>query len=176
MDAAQIDSRIKRIKLVVLDIDGVLTDGRIVYGDYGDELKCFDTADGMGIELLRQGGIPVVLISGRSSKINDRRAKELRVAKVFQRVSDKRKVFEKTLRRFRVSPEEVCTIGDDLNDIPMLSRSGFAVAVQNAAAEVKSASHYVTTRVGGRGAVREVIDRILKTQGKWDAIVEKYFA
>ncbi len=176
MDAAEIDSRISRVRLVVLDVDGVLTDGRVVYGDYGDELKFFDISDGMGIGLLRDAGIPCVFVTARSSKVNDRRARELKVAKVFQGAPDKLKVFAKVLRKFKVNAEEICCIGDDLADVPMLRRAGFAVAVQNAVAEVKGAAHYVTAKNGGRGAVREIADKILKTQGKWAAVTDKYFA
>ena len=175
MDAAEIESRLKRVKLVILDVDGVLTDGRIIYGDYGDELKAFDIADGMGINLLKDAGIPCVVISGRTSKVNDRRAKELKVAKVFQRCPDKLKILTKVIRKYKISAEDVCCVGDDLNDVPILRRAGLAVAVQNAVAEVKSISHYVTARSGGRGAVREIADKILKTQGKWQAVTEKFF-
>lgn len=176
MDANEIESRIKRVKLLVLDVDGVLTDGRIVYGDYGDELKFFDISDGMGIGLLRDGGIPCIFVTGRTSKVNERRARELKVTRVFQGCADKLKIYVKILRKYKVAAEDVCCIGDDLADIPMLRRSGFAVAVQNAVAEVKGAAHYVTAKNGGRGAVREIADKILKTQGKWSAVTDKYFA
>ncbi len=157
-----------------MDIDGVLTDGRIVLGNYGDELKFFDVQDGLGMVLLREADIKTVVMTARKSRINERRAKDVKVVKLYQKVRDKLKIYEKVLRKFRVRPEEVCFIGDDLIDIPVLKRVGFGVAVQNAAEEVKDVAHYVTQKKGGRGAVRETTDLILKTQNKWGNILERY--
>lgn len=171
----ELKDRILKIKLVVMDVDGVLTDGRIVYGDYGDELKFFDVQDGFGLVQLRRAGIPTVIISAKKSRINQRRAKELRVAKIYQNAPDKLKIFEKVSKKMKVNHDEVCFIGDDLVDIPVLLRVGFAVSVKNAVDEVKNIAHYVTLKMGGRGAVREVADLILKTQGKWPAVTERYF-
>ena len=168
--------RILKIKLVVLDIDGVLTDGRIVYGDYGDELKFFDVQDGFGLVMLRRAGIQTVIISAKKSRVNYRRAKELYATKIHQNVRDKLKIFEKVVKKMKLKHEEACFIGDDLVDLPVLSRVGFAVGVKNAVDEVKDASHYVTLRNGGRGAVREVADIILKTQHKWSEVTERYFS
>ena len=167
--------RLLRVKLLMLDIDGVLTDGRIVYGDCGDELKFFDVQDGFGLVMLRRAGIPAIVISAKKSRVNQRRAKELRILKVYQNVRDKLKVFEKAAKKMKLKHEEVCFIGDDLMDLPILSRAGLAVAVPNAVEDVKEAAHYVTLKKGGRGAVREVIDLILKTQGKWPGVTERYF-
>lgn len=174
-DAAAFDARLKKIRLAVFDVDGVLTDGRIVYGDYGDELKSFDSLDGLGIELLREAGIPTVLISGRKSKTNERRAKELRVAKLFQNTPDKLKAFMKALRQFGCSAEETLCAGDDLTDVPLLTRAGLAAAVPNAVQEVKAVAHYVTSRPGGRGAIREICDLVLKAQGHWPRVTQKFF-
>ena len=170
-----LQERISKIKLVVLDNDGVLTDGRIILGDYGDELKFFDVQDGLGLVLLRRAGIFTAIISGKRSRVNKRRAKELGVNKLYQNTSDKVKVFEKLNKKFKVSPDQVCYVGDDLIDIPLLTRTGLGVAVANAVSEVKEAAHYVTTRTGGRGAVREVTDMILKGQGLWDKVTARYF-
>ena len=167
--------RILKIKLIALDVDGVLTDGHIIYGDYGDELKFFDVQDGLGLVMLRRAGVHVVIISAKKSRVNQRRAKELKVTKIYQNVGDKLKIFEKVAKKMKLNPEEICFIGDDLVDIPVMTRAGFAVAVKNAVAEVKDAAHYVTLRNGGRGAVREVADLILKTQQKWAAATERYF-
>ena len=167
--------RILKVKLLILDIDGVLTDGRIIYGNYGDELKFFDVQDGFGLAMLRRAGIPIVVITAKKSRVNQRRAKELRVAKLYQNVRDKLKIFEKVAKKMKLRHEEVCFIGDDLMDAPVLSRVGFAVAVRNAVDDVKEIVHYVTLRNGGRGAVREVADLILKTQAKWPAVTERYF-
>lgn len=164
-----------RIKILIVDIDGVMTDGRIIYSIYGDELKFFDVQDGFGITLLRRAGIKSLIITAKKSKIVKMRAKDMRVAKAYQGHIDKVKPFNHALRKFRVIPEEVCFIGDDLIDIPVLKRVGLAVAVPNAMDEVKEQAHYVTAKSGGRGAVREVCDLILKAQGKWDLATAKYF-
>lgn len=176
MNAKELEDKIKKVRMLILDVDGVLTDGHIAYGDYGDELKYYDVLDGFGIELLKRAGIVPVIISGKKSKVNARRAKDLKVSYVYQDVQDKLAVFGGVLKKLKVMPEEVCCIGDDLMDIPLLSRAGFAVAVQNAVPEVKRVAHYVTAKNGGRGAVREVADKILKSQGKWEIVTEKYFS
>lgn len=167
--------RAKKVKLLIVDIDGVMTDGRIIYSVYGDELKFFDVQDGLGISLLLRAGIKSVIITAKKSRIVKMRAKDLRVAKAYQGHMDKLIPFEKTLRRFRVKPEEVCFIGDDLIDIPILRRVGFAIAVPNAMEEVKASAHHITVKAGGRGAVREICDFILKAQGKWDSVTARYF-
>lgn len=175
MDSAGLEERIRPVKLVIVDNDGVMTDGRIVLGDYGDELKFFDVQDGFGMVMLRRAGFNTVIISGKKSRVNDRRAKELLVDKLYQNAFDKLEIYEKVIRRFKVKPEEVCYIGDDLIDLPVLKRVGFAVAVRNARPEVKEAAHYVTEVPGGRGAVREVTDLLLKGQGKWTEATRRYF-
>jgi 3-deoxy-D-manno-octulosonate 8-phosphate phosphatase (KDO 8-P phosphatase) len=167
--------RAKRVRLLILDIDGVMTDGRIIYSVYGDELKFFDVQDGLGITLLNMAGIKSVIITAKKSRIVKLRGRDLKVAKTYQGYADKVAAFNKILRRFRVSPDEVCFIGDDLIDLPVLIRVGFAVAVPNALDEVKSNAHYITSKPGGRGAVREICDIILKAQSKWDVVTEKYF-
>ena len=172
--AESLKQRLLKIKVVLIDNDGVLTDGRIIYGDYGDELKFFDVQDGFGMTLLHGAGIPFVIVSGKKSRINHRRARELQASALFQKVADKSKVYEKILKKYKVSGEEVLYIGDDLIDLPVLKRAGFAVAVANAVPDVKEAAHYVTERPGGRGAVREVIDLLLKAQGKWADAAGKY--
>jgi 3-deoxy-D-manno-octulosonate 8-phosphate phosphatase (KDO 8-P phosphatase) len=168
--------KLLKIKIVILDVDGVLTDGRIIYGDHGDELKFFDVQDGLGMALLRRAGLKTMIISAKKSKINARRAKELDVVKIFQGAKDKLAVYEKILRKFKVTSEEVCFIGDDLLDLPVIKRCGFGVAVHNAVQEVKNVADYVTHQKGGRGAVREVVDLLLKAQGSWTAATEKYFS
>lgn len=172
---ADIQSRLQKIKLVIADIDGVLTDGRIIFGNYGDELKFFDVHDGFGLVMLRRAGFKTIILTAKKSRINVKRAKEVCVIKLYQNAKDKLKVFEKVMRRFHVEPQEICFIGDDLIDIPVLKRAGFAVAVQNAVPEVKPFAHYVTQKSGGRGAVREVADMILRAQGKWDETTAPYF-
>lgn len=172
---AHLNERIHKIKLVILDNDGVMTDGRIVYGDYGDELKFFDVQDGFGVVLLGRAGLHTAIISAKKSRINARRVKELAVDKIYQNAFDKLATFEKALKKFKVQPNEVCYVGDDLIDLPVMKRAGFSVAVANAVDEVKKVAHYCTEKSGGRGAVREVTDMILKSQGRWTEVTERYF-
>ncbi|MFA5146130.1 MAG: HAD-IIIA family hydrolase [Candidatus Omnitrophota bacterium] len=167
--------RARRVKVVILDIDGVMTDGRIVYGIYGEELKFFDVQDGFGISLLNRAGIKTVIITAKKTRIVKMRARDMKIARTYQGYIDKIVPFNKVVRKFRVKPEEVCFIGDDLIDIPVLKRVGFAVAVPNAVEEVKGSAHYVTSKAGGRGAVREICDMILKSQSKWDHVTSKFF-
>ncbi|MBI4435911.1 MAG: HAD hydrolase family protein [Candidatus Omnitrophica bacterium] len=173
MDSA-IRERAQKVKLLILDVDGVLTDGRIIYGDAGDELKCFDVQDGFGIYLLSKAGIKTVIITAKKSPVVQRRARDSHVSKVYQNALDKWKVYQKVKRKFRVTDEEVCFIGDDLLDLPILVEAGLPVSVPNAVEEVRTRSGYVTQRKGGRGAVREVVDLILKSQEKYDALVAEY--
>lgn len=168
-----IEEKAKKIKLLILDVDGVLTDGRIVYDNFGDELKFFNVNDGLGIYLLRKAGIKTVIITAKKTRAVIRRAKDMRVAAVY---ADhyKLKIYQKVLRKFRVKDEEVCFIGDDLIDLPIMKRAGLAVAPPNAVEEVKKSSHYTTQKQGGKGAVREVIEIILKSQGLWDKAIAIY--
>ena len=166
--------RARRITTLVLDVDGVLTDGRIVYDECGDELKCFDVQDGAGLMLWHRAGLRSAIITARKGRVITRRAKELSVDFLAQQALQKLPVYETLLTRWRLSSAEVCAIGDDLMELPLLRRVGFAVAVPNAVEELKAASHYVTQRPGGRGAVREVIDLILKATGRWDQVVSRY--
>ena len=166
--------RAARVKLLILDIDGVMTDGRIIYSVYGDELKFFDVQDGFGITLLNRAGINSAIITAKKSRIVKLRARDMRVAKAYQGYMDKLIPFEQALKRFSVKPEEVCFIGDDLIDIPVLKKVGFAVAVPNAVEEVKQVAHHITSKTGGRGAVREICDLILKSRNKWDLATSKY--
>ncbi len=175
MIAENLRERLQKIKVVLIDNDGVLTDGRIVYGDYGDELKFFDVQDGFGMTLLRRAGFKTIIISGKKSRINHRRAKELQVDAIYQKALDKLKVYEKILKKYKIAAEETLYIGDDLIDLPVMRRAGFAAAVANAVPDVKETAHYVTERSGGRGAVREVIDMLLRAQGKWEEVTQRYF-
>ena len=165
----------RRIKMLIVDIDGVMTDGRIVYSIYGDELKFFDVQDGFGISLLNRVGIKTVIITAKKSRIVKTRARDLKVAKAYAGFIDKLIPFNDILKRFKIPPEEICFIGDDLIDLPVLKRVGLAVSVPNAVEEVKAAVHHVTSKLGGRGAVREICDLILKSQDKWDQATGKYF-
>lgn len=176
MSAQEHLQRLKRIKMLIVDIDGVMTDGRIIYSIYGDELKFFDVQDGFGLSLLRKAGIMTVIITAKKSRIVKLRALDMKVTRAYQGFLDKMKPFNHILRRYRLKPEEICFVGDDLIDMPVLKRVGFAVAVPNAVEEVKRSAHFVTEKYGGRGAVREICDMILKAQGKWDEVTSKYTA
>jgi 3-deoxy-D-manno-octulosonate 8-phosphate phosphatase (KDO 8-P phosphatase) len=167
-------ARASRVSLLIVDVDGVLTDGRIVYAEHGDELKCFDVQDGAGLVFWNRTGLKSALITARTSSLLKRRAKEMRVDVLAQGKLVKLPVYEQLLRRYRLTDEQVCVIGDDLMELPLLRRVGFAVAVPNAVEEVRQASHYVTTRCGGRGAVREAIELILKAKGLWDQVLARY--
>ena len=176
LDQTQLLLRLQKIRLLALDVDGVLTDGRIVYGNYGDELKFFDVQDGFGLYLLHRTGIQTVFITAKKSTVVTRRAKESRVAKVYQNSRDKLKTYEKMKRSFRVKDEEVCFMGDDLIDLPIMVRAGLAISSPNAVEAVRQRSHYTTEHLGGRGAVREVVDMILKNQQKLDPLIQEYQA
>ena len=168
-----IEERAKKIKLLILDVDGVLTDGRIIYDNFGDELKCFNVQDGFGMMLFYRAGIKSVIITAKKTRIVKRRACDMHVAAVYSN-HEKLKTYRKVLKRFRVKDEEVCFMGDDLLDLPIIKRAGLAVAPPNAVEDVKKSAHYITQRQGGKGAVREVIEIILKSQGLWDRVISKY--
>jgi 3-deoxy-D-manno-octulosonate 8-phosphate phosphatase (KDO 8-P phosphatase) len=174
MIAPHIREKIKRIKLFIVDIDGVLTDGRIVYDNRGNELKFFDVQDGFGITLLRRAGIECAIMTAKKTRIVAKRARDIKASFLFQNCTDKLKTFQTLLDKVDVHPEEICYIGDDLIDIPVLKRVGFAVSVPNAVPEAREIAHYITHKRGGRGAVREICDLIIKTQGKWDNILARY--
>jgi 3-deoxy-D-manno-octulosonate 8-phosphate phosphatase (KDO 8-P phosphatase) len=173
-DLTSIERRASRIKLLLMDCDGVLTDGRLWLTDEGDEQKSFNTHDGLGLSLLHRAGLKSGIITGRSSRAVARRAQELGIEFVCQGNPDKTAAFEQLLREAGVDENEVAFVGDDLPDIPIMNRAELAVAVADAVAETRSAAHYVTLAKGGRGAVREVIEIILKSQGRWHDLVEDY--
>jgi 3-deoxy-D-manno-octulosonate 8-phosphate phosphatase (KDO 8-P phosphatase) len=157
-----------------MDCDGVLTDGRLWLLESGDEQKSFDTRDGLGIYLLHSAGLKSGIISGRKSSGVERRARELAIEFVRQGDPNKVEAFDELLRLAEVDENEVAFIGDDLNDIPLMERSELAVAVADAVEETRSVAHYVTQASGGRGAVREVVELILKAQGRWVDLVKGY--
>lgn len=166
--------RAKKVKVLLLDVDGVLTDGRIVYDSRGRDMKFFDVHDGLGVYLLKRAGIPAILVTAKGSRTIKHRAKDMRIAAVFENVFPKSLVLDKVFKRYQVAPAEVCFVGDDLVDLSIMKRVGFAVAVANAAKEIKEVSSYITQKKGGRGAVREVVELILKAQGKWHEALQVY--
>jgi len=165
-----------KIKLLLLDVDGVLTDGRIIYDSKGRDAKFFDVHDGMGVYALYKCGIRTVLITAKGSKAIKPRARDMRVAEVFEDISPKTAVLDKILKKYQVKIDEICFVGDDLVDLCLMKRVGFPIAVFNACPEIKQAASYITLREGGRGAVREVAELILKSQNKWDGLVKLYEA
>lgn len=173
-DQLEIERRASRIKLILMDCDGVLTDGRITLTVEGDEEKSFHTRDGHGIVLLHRAGLRSGIISGRTSSVVERRARELGMAYVKQGTWDKIKDFDEVLREAGVEDSETAFIGDDVTDIPLMQRSEFAVAVADAAPETRACAHYVTKLAGGFGAVREVCEIILKAQGHWADLMARY--
>lgn len=167
--------KIVPIKLLLCDVDGVLTDGKIIYDNKESEIKAFNVKDGHGIKLLSRSGIEVGIITSRESEVVNRRAKDLGISMVYQKVLNKLEAFEEILSQKDFSAEQIAYIGDDLVDIPILRRVGFSVAVADCVGELKECVDYITERVGGTGAVREVCDLILKAQGKWQDVTNKYY-
>jgi 3-deoxy-D-manno-octulosonate 8-phosphate phosphatase (KDO 8-P phosphatase) len=168
------EEKLKKIKLFIMDVDGVLTDGRIIRSSDGGESKVFDVMDGTGIHLAHLAGIRTAIISGRKSEVTSLQAMELGINEVHQVSGGKEEILDRLMGKFELQEKEIAFVGDDLLDIPLLRRVGWAVAVSNAHTEVKKVCHYVTQRDGGRGAVREAIEMIIKSQGKWKEVVEKF--
>ena len=166
--------KMKKIKMVIFDVDGVLTDGQIVLDHEGQEIKKFDVQDGFGIVLLRKVGIKTAIISARQSPAVTVRAEDLKIDRIYQDAYPKLEAYRKLLEEFHLKDEEVCFIGDDLPDLAVLKQAGFSVAVKNAVKEIKGAADYVTKNPGGAGAIREVIEMILKGQGQWNNILKMF--
>lgn len=167
--------RIAPIRLLILDVDGVLTDGRIVFDSNGVESKFFNVKDGHGIKMLQRAGITVGIISGRESQVATNRAAELGIELVYQKSLDKMIPYRDILAKTGYSDHQVAFMGDDIIDLPLLRRVGFAAAPADAVSDVLSHVHFVTKNRGGWGAVREVCDLILKEQSAWESITAKYF-
>jgi 3-deoxy-D-manno-octulosonate 8-phosphate phosphatase (KDO 8-P phosphatase) len=163
------------IKMLILDVDGVLTDGSIILDNDGNEYKSFHVRDGHGIKMLIRAGIHVAIITGRHSKVVERRAQELGITEVFQKCHDKRAAFKKLMEQYALKDLEVAYVGDDIVDAPIMALVGLPVAVADATEDTKGYALFVTKNRGGRGAVREVTDFILKAKGTWQGIVNDYF-
>ena len=158
------------IKLLFLDIDGVLTDGRITLNEKGEELKSFDVKDGFGLKLLMRDGIEVVIVTGRRSRVVDHRARELGIREVYQGISDKRLVCRRLIEKRGLMKSQVGSVGDDLPDLAMFRESGLCITVADAAREVREEADFITSKRGGHGAVREICEWILKCHGCWPRI------
>ncbi len=173
MDAS---ARARGVRLALLDVDGVLTDGRLWYGESGEAFKSFHILDGHGLKMLAASGIATGLLSGRDSPAAAARARELGLAHVMLGVSDKLARFEELAGRLGLEPSQCAFVGDDLPDLPVMRRCGLAVAVANAVPEVKAVAHHVTAARGGEGAVREFCEFVMRAQGTLDASTDRYRA
>ena len=171
-----IEERMKKIRLLVLDVDGVLTDGGIYMGPDGEAMKRFDIKDGLGITLWHRVGGMTAILTGRSSKIVENRAKELHISVVRQGCAEKRAAYEGLKAELKISDEEVAYIGDDLIDLPVMKRVGLPVAVADAVPEVRDAASLVVKHEGGRGAVRETVEHILRAQGRFEEAAALYLS
>ncbi len=166
--------KVEPVRILILDVDGVMTDGSISYSDDGTEIKSFNVKDGHGIKLLKRCGIDCAVITSRSSAALVRRCGELGITHVYQGSLRKLEAYEDLLKRTGLDPLETAYVGDDLVDLPVLRRVGFSVAVNDAVEEVKQRVDYVTRAPGGRGAVREVVEVVLRIKGRWQDVMEPY--
>jgi len=166
-----IEEKLKKIKLLALDCDGVLTSGEVQYTSAGEEIKTFNVHDGLGLQLLKKSGISIAIITGRESSALTRRAQELRIDHLYQNCKDKLSLLQQLAKAQGLEPEQVGFVGDDLPDLPALQWSGVAITVKNAHACVSPYVDFITQLEGGKGAVREVCDFILKAKGELDSII-----
>jgi len=168
-----IDS-LKKIRLLICDVDGVLTDGSIALSANGNEAKTFHVRDGAGIAYLRQQGIKAAIITGRKSALVSYRAEELKIDDVFQGNLNKLEAYNILKKKYSLKDAEIAVVGDDLADMPILREAGVSFTVADAVPEVKETADYVTEKAGGRGAVREIAEAILTAQGKWQKVLERF--
>ncbi|MDH5544790.1 MAG: 3-deoxy-manno-octulosonate-8-phosphatase KdsC [Gammaproteobacteria bacterium] len=166
--------RAAKIELVIFDVDGVLTDGRLYVTDSGEEIKAFHSRDGHGLKMLQQSGVTVGIITGRTSNIVTHRMSELGVEHVFQGQRDKIPAFEKMIANLSLQPEQVAYVGDDVVDLPVMRRVGLAIAVQDAHPFVKQHAHWQTPNCGGRGAARDVCELLIEAHGKLETMLAEY--
>lgn len=169
-----IAEKIKAVKLAIFDVDGVLTDGRIIFDAHGTETKFFDVKDGHGIKLLMRSGIDAAIITARESKVVQLRADDLGISLVYQGMKDKKAALESISERTGLPVSAMAYMGDDIIDLPVIRRVGFSASVSDAVQEVREAVDYVAGKPGGKGAVRELAELILKVQGKWDDVMRQF--
>lgn len=167
--------RLKKIQMVLLDVDGVLTAGEIIYSDSGEQIKTFNVKDGVGIRLLKAAGIQVGIITGRKGEALRHRCENLGIDLVFDGIHAKEKTLEEISARTGTAKEAIAFVGDDLPDLPVMKRVGLAVAVGDAHDIIRRAAHITTSACGGKGAVREISEAILKAQGLWDDLIQRLF-
>jgi 3-deoxy-D-manno-octulosonate 8-phosphate phosphatase (KDO 8-P phosphatase) len=168
------DSCAKKIKLIIFDVDGVLTGGHIIFGTEGEAVKEFYAQDGLGISLAHKAGLKTAIITGRESEMVRRRGAELKIGDVYQGAMDKVTALQELVTKHALTLEQIAYVGDDINDLPVMIQIGLPCAVANAVPEVKAIAKYVAGRQGGNGAVREVIEHILKAQGLWEGLIADY--
>ena len=166
--------RARKVLLIIFDVDGVLTDGQLHIGPDGECFKSFNCQDGLGISLAKKCGLKTAIITGRESAMVAVRAAELKMDALYQGQKNKTVAFQALCREYQLQPAEIAYIGDDLIDLPIMNRVGFAATVNNAVAEVKAMAHLVSARTGGDGAVREILEFILKAQDSWDKMIQEY--
>lgn len=166
--------KLKQIKLLLLDVDGVLTDGGIIYNDNNVETKAFNVKDGLGIKLLMKAGINTAIVTGRTSKTLYHRCNDLGIDQIFDGVNNKASVLNRILEKADLTPEKIAFIGDDLPDIPLFKKVGLSIAVADAPETVRENADMITSAEGGKGAVREVCEAILKAKGLWEQILESF--
>ena len=168
--------KLAKIKLLLLDVDGVLTDGRIIYDNNGVESKAFHVRDGHGLKLVQRAGIEVGIITGRSSRVVEQRAAELGISLLYQGAKNKLEPYRQILADRDLCDEQVAYVGDDVVDLPILRRVGFACTVADGVSDIKPYVDYVASLPGGAGAVREICDLLLRRSGRWDEVCGRYFA
>ena len=166
------EEKAAKIKLLFLDVDGVMTDGRIIMNARGEEIKAFDAKDGQGLKMLISSGVEVAIISGRKSPVLEHRARDLGIDGLYQGVGDKGALCKKLIEKKGLEKEQVCSMGDDVPDLAMFGESGLCIAVADAVKEIRGAADFITKSRGGRGAVREVCEWLLKCQRKWHDVLE----
>lgn len=164
----------KNIKLIIFDVDGVLTDGSLFYGDDGQEYKAFNSRDGHGMKMLQQSGVQIGIITGRTSDVVLHRMKNLNVQHIYQGRLEKLPAFKELIGKLDIHPEHVAYVGDDVVDLPIMIRSGLAITVPNAHDMTKQHAHWITTQPAGGGAAREICEMIMKAQGTYDTAMAKY--
>jgi len=162
------------IKLVIFDIDGVLTDGSLFIGDDGQEYKAFNSKDGHGMRMLQDAGVEIAVITGRVSKVVEHRVNDLGIKHVYQGKREKLPAFEELLQKVKLTPEQVAYVGDDVVDLPVMTKVGLAICVQDGHPFVKKHAHWITEHGGGRGAGRDVCEMILQARGVLDSVLESY--
>jgi YrbI family 3-deoxy-D-manno-octulosonate 8-phosphate phosphatase len=174
--SADLSARCAEIELLAVDVDGVMTDGGIIVDDHGVESKKFHVRDGLGFSLWHRAGKRSAILSGRRTEVVKRRADELKIGHVVQGLAEKGPAFRSLIQELKLDPHQVCFIGDDLIDLPVLGAVGLAVCPADAVSEAREVAHLVTRASGGRGVIRETVEAILKAQGRWHRLCEAYHA